>query len=214
MRQIRRANERGHADHGWLDTWHTFSFADYYDPRQMGFRALRVINDDRVAGGTGFGTHPHREMEILTYVLSGEQTLRPGEWQRLSAGTGMTHSEHNADPRTPVHLYQIWIVPEQRGGPPTYEQRRFDGEGKQLIASPDDRDGSLTIRQDARVYLLRPSGASLTHELGDGRHAWVQVTKGQLQFGDDVLKAGDGVAVSDEQLSLRGDGEAILFDLA
>jgi redox-sensitive bicupin YhaK (pirin superfamily) len=224
MRQFRRADERGRGEHGWLSSRFTFSFADYYDPRQMGFRALRVINDDRVAAGTGFGAHPHREMEILTYVLEGEllhgdsmghaQTLAAGEWQRLSAGTGMRHSEH-ASERGPVHLYQIWIVPAERGLPPTYEQKRFDGSGKVLVASPDGQDGSMAIRQDTRVYLLRPlAGETLTHELAPGRHAWVQATRGGLRLGDDALTAGDGMAVSDErELRLSGEGEAILFDL-
>lgn len=225
MRQIRRADERGRGDHGWLRSRFTFSFADYHDPRQMGFRALRVINDDHVAAGTGFGMHPHREMEILTYVLEGEllhgdsmghaQSLTAGEWQRISAGSGMRHSEH-ASQRGPVHLYQIWIVPDQRGLPPTYEQKRFDGTGKLLVASPDGRDGSMTIRQDAAVYLTRlASGETVTHELAQGRHAWLQVTKGRLQLGEDAVQAGDGVAISAErEFSLRGEGEAILFDLA
>jgi redox-sensitive bicupin YhaK (pirin superfamily) len=227
MRQIRRAAQRGHADHGWLDTWHTFSFADYYDPEQMGFRDLRVINEDRVAGGTGFGAHPHREMEILTYVLKGRlrhgdsmghtEILSAGEWQRLSAGTGLRHSEHNADAREPVHLYQIWITPRQRGLPPTYEQRRYDGAGKVLVASPDGRDGSLTIRQDARVYLARLSpGETIHHPLSDGRHAWLQVVQGPVHVGEDVLETSDGLAVSGEpELTMRAEGEAevILFDL-
>jgi redox-sensitive bicupin YhaK (pirin superfamily) len=232
MMQIRRASERGHFDHGWLDTAHTFSFADYHDPAHMGFRALRVMNEDRVAAGSGFGMHPHREMEILTYVLAGElehrdsmghgAVLRPGELQRISAGTGMLHSEVNPGRRGPVHLYQVWIVPEQRGLPPTYEQKRFDPAEKRnrlrLVASPDGQDASLAIRQDARVYLaeLTP-GASVTHELGTGRHVWLQVVRGTVFAGEETLAAGDGLAVSDEQsLTVRANGEAevMVFDLA
>lgn len=228
MRQIRRAENRGHANHDWLDTWHSFSFADYFDPQHLGFRALRVINDDHIAGGAGFGAHPHREMEILTFVLSGQllhrdsmghtSTLSPGDWQRISAGTGMVHSEHNANDQVPVHLYQIWIVPQTRGLAPTYEERRFDGAGKLLIASQDGRDGSLAIRQDALVYLARLSrGELLIHELNSGRHAWLQVVKGGVQVGEDGLRAGDGLAISDErefEFRANDEAEVIIFDLA
>ncbi len=231
MMQIRRAADRGHFDHGWLDTAHTFSFADYHDPAHMGFRALRVMNEDRVAAGTGFGMHPHREMEILTYVLEGElehrdsmghgAALRPGELQRISAGTGMMHSEANPGRRGPVHLYQVWIVPDQRGLPPTYEQKRFEPAEKhnrlRLVASPDGQDGSLAIRQDARVYLAELSpGASVTHPLGAGRHAWLQVVRGTVSVAEQTLAAGDGLAVSDEPaLNVRAENEAevMVFDL-
>jgi redox-sensitive bicupin YhaK (pirin superfamily) len=232
MMRVRKAAERGHADHGWLDTAHTFSFADYHDPAHMGFRALRVINEDRVAPGTGFGAHPHREMEILTYVLAGAlehrdsmghgSVLGPGELQRISAGTGVLHSEYNPDEDRPVHFYQVWIVPDRRGLPPSYEQKRFDAAGKrnalQLVASPDGRDGSLSIRQDARVYLAELSpGAVVTHELGHGRHAWVQVVRGRARVGGQALAASDGLAVSDEPaLVVRAEeeSEVMVFDLA
>jgi len=231
MMRIRKAAQRGGANHGWLDTAHTFSFADYHDPAHMGFRALRVINEDRVAPGTGFGAHPHREMEILTYVLQGAlqhrdslghgSVLGPGELQRISAGTGVQHSEFNPDEQQPVHFYQIWIVPERRGLPPSYEQKRFDPAQKrnrlQLVASPDGQDGSLSIRQDARVYLaeLTP-GATVTHSLATGRHAWLQLVRGRVRIGEQTLQTSDGLAVSDEPtLTLQAEDEAevILFDL-
>jgi redox-sensitive bicupin YhaK (pirin superfamily) len=231
MRQIRRASERGHADHGWLDTAHTFSFADYYDPAHMGFRALRVMNEDRVAPGAGFGMHPHREMEIISYVLEGElehrdsmghgAVLRPGELQRISAGTGVLHSEFNPSPAAGVHFYQIWLLPGQRGLPPSYEQKRFAAEQKRgavrLVASPDGRDGSLTIRQDAALYLaeLAPN-VQVKHPLEPGRHAWLQVLRGKVRAGEAQLAAGDGLAVSDErELSVTGveDSEVMVFDL-
>ena len=183
---IRRANERGHANHGWLDARHTFSFADYHDPNWMGFRSLRVINDDTIAGGGGFGTHPHRDMEIITYILSGalqhrdsmghEAVLKAGDVQRISAGTGIAHSEANYSPIEPVHLLQIWIMPERKGVKPAYAERSFgNGSAKQgltLVASRDGRDGSTTIHQDADLWLARVSeGASVTHTLKPGRHA-------------------------------------------
>jgi len=232
MIRLRKAKDRGHADHGWLDTWHTFSFADYYDPEQMGFRALRVINDDVVAPGRGFGTHPHRDMEIVTYVLEGAlahkdsmgnaSTIVPGEVQRMSAGTGVLHSEFNHSKTDPVHLLQIWLLPDRNGLAPSYEQTFFPDEEKRgrlrLVASPDAADGSVRIHQDARLYatLLAP-GEEVTHALAPGRHAWVHVARGKASLNGQPLEAGDGAAVSaEEQLTLRGDGhaEVLLFDLA
>ena len=232
MIQIRRNNERGHADHGWLDTRHTFSFADYYDPAAMGFRALRVINEDRVAPAQGFGTHGHRDMEILSYVLDGglahkDSTggggvIRPGDVQRMSAGTGVMHSEFNPSRTDPVHFLQIWLVPDRRGITPGYEQKHFSPEQRQgqlrLIASPDAAGGSLKIHQDARVYTtLLGKGDSVTHALAAGRHAWVQVARGKVRLGDVTLSAGDGAAISEESsLRLTADepSEVLLFDLA
>ena len=232
MIRLRKAKDRGHADHGWLDTWHTFSFADYYDPEQMGFRALRVINDDVVAPGRGFGTHPHRDMEIVTYVLEGAlahkdsmgnaSTIVPGEVQRMSAGTGVLHSEFNHSRTDPVHLLQIWLLPARNGLAPSYEQTFFPDEEKRgrlrLVASPDAADGSVRIHQDARLYatLLAP-GEEVTHALAPGRHAWVHVARGKASLNGQPLEAGDGAAVSaEERLALRGDGhaEVLLFDLA
>jgi hypothetical protein len=228
---LRRAGERGHADHGWLDTWHTFSFADYWDPRFMGFRVLRVINEDVVAPASGFPTHGHRDMEILTYVLEGAlehrdslgtgSVIRPGEVQRMSAGTGVRHSEANPSPTERVHLLQIWVEPARTGLHPGYEQKAFaEGERRgrlRLVASPDAADGSLTIHQDARLYatLLAP-GEKVVHRLAPGRHAWVQVARGVLTVNGQRLGAGDGAAVSGEpELTLvaEQDAEALLFDL-
>jgi redox-sensitive bicupin YhaK (pirin superfamily) len=228
---MRRAAERGHADHGWLDTWHTFSFSDYYDPRFMGFRALRVINEDFVAPGHGFPTHAHRDMEIITYVLQGAlqhkdslgtgSIIRPGEVQRMSAGTGVRHSEANPSADEPVHLLQIWIEPAREGIEPGYEQKAFadaDKRGRlRLVASPDGRESSVTIHQDARVYatVLAP-GEKVVHQLATGRHAWVQVARGALTLDGRRLAHGDGAAVSGEpSLTLVGDTEAevLLFDL-
>ncbi len=228
----RLASERGHADHGWLDTRHTFSFADYYDPKQMGFRALRVINEDRVAPGKGFGTHGHRDMEILSYVLEGAlahkdnmgtgSTIRPGDVQRMSAGTGVMHSEFNGSPSQPVHFLQIWILPDEPGIPPGYEQKHFSDEDKQgrlrLIASPDGGDGSVTIHANARVYagrFHRDQAASLA--LAGGRHAWVHVARGRASVAGQELGPGDAVGLSGEpSLEVRGieDAEVLVFDLA
>ncbi|OGK79228.1 MAG: quercetin 2,3-dioxygenase [Candidatus Rokubacteria bacterium GWC2_70_16] len=232
MIRVRRAGERGHADHGWLDTWHTFSFAGYHDPAHMGFRALRVINDDTVAPGTGFGAHAHRDMEIITYVLTGglahkdsmgnASVIRPGNVQRMSAGTGVTHAEFNASEVEPVHFLQIWILPERSGLPPSYEEKEFARENKRgalrLIAAPDGRDGAATIHQDARVYasVLEP-GERLTHRLAPGRHAWLHVISGAIGLGDVALAGGDGAAVSDEtalSLTATAPAELLLFDLA
>ena len=232
MIQVRKSNERGHAEHGWLDSHHTFSFADYYDPEAMGFRALRVINEDRVEPAQGFGTHGHRDMEILSYVLEGglahrDSTggggvIKPGDVQRMSAGTGVMHSEFNASRSEPVHFLQIWIVPDRRGIVPGYEQKHFAPEQRQgqlrLIASPDAADGSLKIHQDARVYsTLLGKGQTVSHTLAPGRHAWVQIARGQVRLGDVVLSAGDGAAISDERsVTLTGNepAEVLLFDLA
>jgi redox-sensitive bicupin YhaK (pirin superfamily) len=232
MIRVRKASERGHFDHGWLDTYHTFSFSRYYDPRQMGFRALRVINEDRVTPGRGFGTHPHEDMEIVTYVLDGAlehrdslgtgSTIRPGELQRMTAGTGILHSEFNPSPTEPVHLYQIWLLPEREGLKPSYEQKAFPEEERRnrlrLVASPDGRDGSLAIRQDARLYLASlDGGREVRHEASPGRHAWLQVLQGGVSVNGLPMSAGDGAAVSGESsLAIEADGpsEVLLFDLA
>jgi quercetin 2,3-dioxygenase len=232
MITIRRAEERGHANHGWLDTHHTFSFASYYDPRQMGFRALRVMNEDFVEPGEGFGTHPHQDMEIVTYVLEGAlehrdsmgngEVLRPGEFQRMSAGTGITHSEFNPSHDEPVHLYQIWLFPDRKGIEPSYEQKRFAEDERhnrlRLVASADAADGSLLIHQDARIYLATIDDATeVRHELAEGRHAWLQVLRGAVLLGGRELETSDGAAVSDERLltiQARGGAEIMLFDLA
>jgi quercetin 2,3-dioxygenase len=232
MITIRPANERGGGDHGWLDTRHTFSFSDYYDPRHMGFRALRVINEDRVAPGRGFGTHGHRDMEILSYVVRGglahrdstgnAEVLRPHEWQRMTAGTGVRHSEMNASRTEPVHFYQIWILPESESLRPEYEQKLFAPEEKagklRLVASRDGREGSLKIHQDVSVYnAMLKGGEEVEHRLAEGRHAWLQVVKGAVELNGTRLGAGDGAAVSDETLlaiSAVEEAEVILFDLA
>jgi quercetin 2,3-dioxygenase len=232
MIQIRRSEERGHADHGWLSTYHTFSFADYWDPRHMGFRALRVINEDHVRGGTGFPTHGHRDMEIVTYVLEGGlqhkdslgsgSIIRPGDVQRMSAGTGVTHSEINASDTETVHLLQIWLLPERSGLQPGYEEKTFGDEDKRgrlrLVASRDGRDGSVTVHQDVELYatVLEPSEAA-AHELRAGRHAWVQVARGRVLVNGQALRAGDGAALSaEERVELEGleRAEVLLFDLA
>lgn len=232
MIRVRKADERGHFDHGWLDTHHTFSFGDYYDPAQMGFRSLRVINDDRVQPGQGFGMHGHRDMEILTYVLEGKlehrdslgngSIIRAGELQRMTAGTGVRHSEFNPSDEAWVHLYQIWLLPEQRGLEPSYDQLAVSEEEKRgrfrLVASPDGDRGSLTIRQDARLYLasLLP-GDKVAQEIEPGRAAWLQVLRGNVDFHGQRLSAGDGVAVTDENvvaLQATGPSEVLLFDLA
>ncbi len=232
MMVIRRAAERGHADHGWLDTHHTFSFADYYDPNHMGFRTLRVINDDLVDPGHGFGTHPHRDMEILTYVLSGAlehrdsmgngSVIRPGDVQRMTAGTGVTHSESNPSRDEGVHFLQIWILPERHGLAPGYEQRRFDDAERRgrlrLVASRDGRDGSVTVHQDVSVYAgLLDANERTRHALAQGRHAWVHVARGRVRVNDRELSEGDGAALSDEHhVDIEGvaGGEVLLFDLA
>lgn len=232
MITVRPAKERGGANHGWLDTRHTFSFSSYYDPRHMGFRALRVINEDRVAPGQGFGAHGHSDMEILSYVVSGGlehrdsmgngAVVRPHEWQRMSAGTGVRHSEANASDSEPVHFYQIWVLPEAQGIRPGYEQKLFAPEEKsgrlRLVASREGGEGSLKIHQDVSVYnSLLPAGSEVEHRLGEGRHAWVQVVRGAVTVNGAALAEGDGAAVSAEtSLAVRAqeDAEIILFDLA
>ena len=229
--QIRRANERGQFDHGWLKTSHTFSFADYYDPRHMGFRALRVINEDYIAPGRGFGMHPHHDMEIVTYVLEGElghkdsmgngSVIRPGDVQRMSAGTGVTHSEANPSKTQRVHLLQIWLLPDKSGYPPSYEQKAFSEAERRntlrIVASPDGRDGSVTIHQDATIAatLLAP-GTRVEHSLGKDRYAWVQVTRGAIEIDGQRLGAGDGAAIrGGGTFTIAGvdDAELLLFDL-
>jgi redox-sensitive bicupin YhaK (pirin superfamily) len=232
MIQIRRSSERGHADHGWLDTYHTFSFDTYRDPKFMGFRDLRVINEDRVAAGRGFPTHPHRDMEILTYILEGAlqhrdsmgtgSVIRPGEVQRMSAGTGVTHSEQNASKTDPVHLLQIWILPERKGITPGYEQKQFERsalEGQlRLVAAGEPKDGAVKIHQDVSLYagVLSP-GQSVKYDLAPDRHAWIQVARGKVSLNGQELTAGDGAAIANEpKLEIQGteDSELLLFDLA
>ncbi len=225
MLTIRRAGERGYADHGWLKSRHTFSFADYYDPAHMGFRGLRVINEDRVEGGMGFGTHPHRDMEIVSYVLEGAlehrdsmkngSVITPGDVQRMSAGTGVTHSEFNASKTDEVHFLQIWIVPDRRGIQPSYEQKL----GRlRLVASPDGADGSVKLHADARIHAgVLDAGQSLGVALDQARHTWVQVARGRVRLNGRELEAGDGASLSGEaRLDLEGlDAcEVIVFDLA
>jgi quercetin 2,3-dioxygenase len=231
MITLRRSEERFHTKIGWLDSRHTFAFGEHYDPRFLGFRALRVINDDRVAPEQGFDTHPHRDMEIISYVLEGAlehrdsmgngSVIRPGDVQRMTAGTGVLHSERNPEPR-PVHFLQIWIIPEQRGLPPSYEQRAFPEEERRgtlrLVASGDGRDGAVTVHQDVDVYatLLDP-GPALTYALRPGRQAWVHVARGALRLDDQTLAEGDGAAVVDEPsvtLQATTPAEVLLFDLA
>ncbi len=229
---IRKAGERGAANFGWLDSRHSFSFGQYYDPEHMGFGPLRVINEDRVAPGGGFPTHPHRDMEIISYVLDGAlahkdstgvgSIVRAGDVQRMSAGTGVRHSEYNASDHSPVHFLQIWIVPEREGLVPGYEQKRFGAEEKRgrlrLIASRDGREGSLTIHRDVDVYAtMLAGGESVSHDVAPGRAAWVQIARGALAVNGVQLEAGDGIAVSDAddlRLEGRGEAEALVFDMA
>jgi quercetin 2,3-dioxygenase len=232
MINIRHSEERGGGNHGWLKTHHTFSFDQFYDPRWMGFRSLRVINEDWVAGGQGFPAHPHRDMEIITYILEGgiehkdslgtSSIIRPGDGQRMSAGRGIRHSEINPSPTDAAHLLQIWIMPDKTGHEPSYEQKTFPEEEKRgklrLIASPDGKDGSVTIHQDAKLYvsLLSP-GQEVKHDLGKGRHAWLQIARGSVELNGQKLVQGDGAAISEEKaLSIKGaeDAEVLLFDLA
>ncbi len=228
MITIRKAQERGHFNHGWLDTFHTFSFADYYDPEHMGFRSLRVINDDRVAPGMGFGTHPHRDMEIITYVLEGElahkdsmgngSTIRPGEVQRMSAGTGVRHSEANPSPAQWLHLLQIWILPDREGIKPGYEQKMFEKSERQgtlrLVASPDGAEGSVTIHQDVRLYATLLDGEEVQHQFASGRHGWLHVARGRVTVNEIELGEGDGLEISEEkEIRIAGQGEVLLFDL-
>lgn len=230
---VRRAAERGHANHGWLDTHHTFSFADYYDPEHMGFRSVRVINDDRVIGGAGFPTHPHRDMDIISYVVEGAlshhdsmgngSVIRPGEVQRMSAGTGVTHSEYNSSKTDPVRFLQIWIVPDQRGIEPSYEQRDFTRERKgvlRLVASGDGREGSVTVHQDLSLYATElVTGASVAHPLPRDRYVWVQMVRGRAKVDGVELSEGDGASLPAgvaERLFIEAitDAELLVFELA
>jgi hypothetical protein len=232
MIHVRKSADRGHADHGWLDSRFTFSFADYYDPQHVHFRTLRVMNDDHIAGGGGFPTHPHHDMEIVTYVLEGAlqhrdsmgngSVIRPGDVQYMSAGTGVTHSEFNASQTEAVHLYQIWMFPDRKGYEPIYGQKHFaeaEKRGKlRLVVSPDGRDGSVQIRQDNELYatLLKPDD-TVKHELKPQRHAYVQVARGSVTLNGQALETGDGTAISEERsIELAGvqDAEVLLFDLA
>jgi hypothetical protein len=228
----RPAAERGHFDHGWLDTSHTFSFADYHDPAHMGFRALRVINEDRVAAGEGFGAHSHRDMEIITYVLEGalahadsignRSTIVPGDVQRMSAGTGITHSEFNGRRDEPVHFLQIWLLPDRRGLAPGYEQKAIPPQEERgvlrLVASRDGREGTVTIHQDVDLYASRlEPGERVKHALAAGRHAWLQVVRGRIELNGTPLAKGDGAAVSGEsalEMVAQEPGHFLLFDLA
>ena len=232
MITIRRSNERGGGDYGWLKTHHTFSFNDYWDEKWMGFRSLRVINEDFVAPNGGFPTHPHRDMEIITYILSGKlehkdslgtgSVILPGDGQRMTAGRGIRHSEFNPSKTDTVHLLQIWILPDKKGYEPSYEQRAFpeaEKSGKfRLIASNDGADGSVRINQDAKLFVsLLAAGEEVTHRLGGGRYAWLQVAKGEIELNGQKLHQGDGAAVSDEKtLTVKAakDAEVLLFDLA
>jgi len=232
MITIRKANDRGHANHGWLDSYHTFSFADYYDPTFMGFRDLRVINEDWVAAKQGFGKHPHRDMEIITYVLDGalehrdsmgnSAVMRPGDVQRMTAGTGVTHSESNHSDRDPVHLLQIWILPDTKNLEPGYEQKAYlesEKRGKlRLIASHNGRDGSVTVHQDLNLYAtILGNGEQVNLAVNGDRHVWVQVARGSIVLNGQRLNQGDAAAVSQEDvLDLTGeeDAEVLLFDLA
>lgn len=232
MMTIRKSGDRGYADHGWLKSYHTFSFAGYYDAGHMRFRSLRVMNEDRVAPGKGFGTHAHDNMEIVSYVLQGElehkdsmgngEVLRPGEFQRITAGTGITHSEFNPSSTEGTHFYQIWIFPQQQDLEPSYEQKSFETAGRQnglqLVASPDGRDGSLLIHQDARIFLSDlTAGTEFTYSPPPGRHTWVQVLRGGVTVNHSDLETGDAAAISDEtQIVFKASQavEMMLFDLA
>ncbi len=232
MLTIRKAEDRGHANHGWLDSYHTFSFANYYDPNHMEFRALRVINEDRVSPGAGFGTHGHRDMEILTYVLEGAlehkdsigtgSVIKPGDVQRMSAGTGIQHSEFNHSKTDSVHFLQIWLLPEKKGLPASYEQREFglaQNPGKMhLVAARDGREGAITVHQDVDLYaaVLEPN-QRVSYTLQSQRYAWVQVARGEITLNGLPLDKGDGEAISDETdivIEARTDAEILLFDLA
>jgi len=232
MITLRPSQERGGADHGWLKTRHTFSFNTYHDPTHMHFRALRVINEDWIAPGQGFGTHPHDNMEIITYVVEGAlehkdslgtgSIIRPGDAQRMSAGTGIRHSEYNASEADQVHMLQIWIMPNQRDVAPGYEQKAFPAEEKQgklrVIAAPDGRDGAVTIHADTNLYVsVLKQGEKVTHTLAPSRHAWLQVTKGSVELNGKKLAQGDGASASDEpnlEIQATADAEVLLFDLA
>jgi redox-sensitive bicupin YhaK (pirin superfamily) len=234
MITLRKSEERGHFNHGWLNTYHTFSFSDYYDPQFVGFRNLRVVNEDRVAPGEGFPTHPHRDMEIISYVLDGAlahndsmgngSVIRPGEVQRMSAGRGIRHSEFNANKDEPVHFLQIWITPAERGIEPGYEQKLYSPEDKlgklKLVASPDGSDNSVTIHQDVHLYAsLLEKGQEVETQLGQDRYGWVQVTRGAATLNGQTLNQGDGAAVGAGELvkitgADEGRNEVLFFDLA
>ncbi|MCM3869577.1 MAG: pirin family protein [Pyrinomonadaceae bacterium] len=232
MIKIRKAKDRGHFNFGWLDTYHTFSFGDYYDPSFMGFRSLRVINEDFVHAGRGFPTHSHRDMEIITYILEGGlehrdsmgngSVIRPGDVQRMTAGTGVSHSEANPSAEDSVHLLQIWIMPQAQGLKPGYEQKFFSDEQKhgslRLIASADGRNDSVTVNQDVSVFgAVVDSGRTVNHQLASNRHAWIQVARGEVVVNGENLDQGDGAAISDESeliISGRTRAEILLFDMA
>ena len=231
MITIRKSDERGHVKIDWLDSRHTFSFGDYYDPKHMSFHALRVINEDHVAPGSGFGAHPHRDMEIVTYVLDGVlehkdnmgngSLIRPGEVQRMSAGTGIVHSEFNHSKTEPVHLLQIWITPERKGISPGYEQRKFSSEQKRnkfcLLASPTSRDGSVKIHQDAEISTaVLEENKELTYAIRENRHVWLQVARGSIKINEQSLNAGDAAAVEEAEtlhIKAKDEAEILLFDL-
>jgi redox-sensitive bicupin YhaK (pirin superfamily) len=230
MMKIRKANERGHAEHGWLDTYHTFSFADYYDPQWAGFRSLRVINDDLVMPGNGFGTHPHRDMEIITYILSGAlehkdsmgngRVIRAGEVQYMAAGTGVQHSEFNPSKDEAVHLLQIWIQPDRKGTTPRYAEKSLADAPAgtlHLVASKTGRDGSISIQQDADLWLAKlDAGNEVKHSLAKGRHAWIHLAEGEVSLNGKKLSGGDAAAVSEErllELSATKPSQVLLFDL-
>ena len=231
MITVRKAKERGHFDHGWLNTYHTFSFDQYYDPRYMGFRNLRVINEDFVSPGHGFPTHGHRDMEIITYILEGAlkhqdsmgngSTIRPGDVQRMSAGTGVRHSEQNPSNEEPVHLLQIWILPDTVGLPPSYEQKAFSEDerrgGFRLIASPDNRDGSVLIHQDVQLYAsILADGEQAHHSMNPTRYGWLQVARGSVEINGETAKQGDGLVIvgeSDLNVVALEPSEMLLFDL-
>jgi len=229
---LRPSHERGHMNHGWLSTHHTFSFGEYNDPKHMGFRSLRVINEDFVAPGQGFGKHPHRDMEIITYIVKGQlkhedsmgngEVITPGEVQHMSAGSGVQHSEFNPSNTEPVHLLQIWIQPAERGITPGYSQKRFADTERhnrlRIVASPDGADGSIPINQDASLFAMNlDAGSDVSHEFAPGRHGWVQVIRGEIDVNGTKLSAGDGAAISDEKsitITASNDVELLLFDLA
>ena len=234
MLTIRKAEDRGHANHGWLNSHHTFSFADYHDPKNMGFGPLRVINDDTVAGGGGFPPHRHRDMEIISYVIGGALShkdnlgngsiIKPGDVQRMSAGLGVVHAEYNASGSEPVHFLQIWIMPERAGLPSGYEQKFFSEEDKRgklrLLASPDGANGSVRIQQDARMFAtLLESGQSVTHQIAVSRKGWLHVVKGSVELNGISLKTGDGVAIDADKgeetlvITSQDKGEVLLFDM-
>jgi len=231
MIKIRQARERGHADHGWLDSYHTFSFADYHDPQHMGYRSLRVINEDRVKGGQGFGTHPHRDFEIISYVVSGAlkhedsmghtAVMKAGDVQRISAGTGIAHSEFNNSATEPVHFLQVWLLPSRKGLPPSYAQESYSDappRGLTLACSADGRAGSIQINQDVELFIGRlDPEATLSHPLRKQRHAWVQLIEGHLDLNGNTLSTGDGASLDGEtglRLVSKGGAHFLLFDLA